>query len=87
MEGFIEIVEIEVGLELRCNSSLEDFRQVGEVGDGLVVVGDVGVKTRFFQYGGDSGKLEWGGGYKTRGQRGVDDVGDERGERGEAGLD
>ena len=61
MEGFIEIVEIEVGLELRCNSSLEDFRQVGEVGDGLVVVGDVGVKTRFFQYGGDSGKLEWGG--------------------------
>ena len=38
-----------------------DFQQVGEVGDGPVVVGDVGVKTRFFQYGGDS-ELEWGGG-------------------------
>ena len=62
------------------------FRQVGEVGDRPVVVGDVGVKTRFFQYGGDSGELEWGW-YKARGQRGVDDVGDERGERGEAGLD
>ena len=34
--------------------------QVGEVGDGTVVVGDVRVKTRFFQQRGDSSELEWG---------------------------
>ena len=43
------------------------LRAHGEIGDGLVVVGDVRVQTRFFQCGGDSSELEWGG-YKTRGQ-------------------
>ena len=53
MEGFIEIVEIEVGLELRCNSSLEDFRQVGEVGDGS--------RSGFFSMGVTAASLSGGG--------------------------
>ena len=61
MEGFIEIVEIEVGLELGCNSSLEDFRQVGEVGDRPVVVGMSGSRPGFFSTGVTAASLSGGG--------------------------
>lgn len=30
LEGFIEVMKVEVGLELWANSSLKDFGQVGE---------------------------------------------------------
>lgn len=48
MEGFVEVIVVEVGFELSGDSSLKDFGQEGEVGYGPVVVGDVRVETRFF---------------------------------------
>jgi len=55
LEGFIEIMETEVGFELIWNRSFKDFRQEGEVRDVTAVVGDIGVKTRFSARGWQQG--------------------------------
>ena len=65
-----------MGFNLRGNCSFQYFRDEGEVGDGTVVVGGVGVETRFLEDGGDGSQFE-GRGDKTRGQGGVDYVGDQ----------
>ena len=86
MEGFIEVIVVKVGFELGGNGTFEYFGEKWEIGDGTVVVGGVGVETRFLEDGGDGSQFE-GRRDRTRGQRGVDYVGDEWCESWEAGCD
>ena len=58
LEGFIEVIVVEVGFELGGNDSLKYFGEKGEVGDGPIVIGGIGVETRFLENGGYGSHLE-----------------------------
>lgn len=57
LKYFIKVVCFQVSSDLGCDDAFQNFRQEWEIGYGAVVVGGVGVKTRFFQDGCDGGKL------------------------------
>ena len=58
LEGFIEEVRLEMGVELGGDQAFQGFGQKGEVGYGTVV-GKVGwVEGGFFEDGGHRGKFE-----------------------------
>ena len=50
-----EVVEEEVVCELSCDCSLNRFREVGEIGDGTVIIKCLRIRASFLYYGAELG--------------------------------
>lgn len=70
LKWFVELVVIQVSFDLGGDGAFQYFRQKGEIGDGSVVVGDVGVEAGLFEDGCNRGEFE-GRRDRTSGQGGV----------------
>ncbi len=50
-----EAVEGEIVIELSCDRSLYQFREVGEIGNGTVVIKSLRIQVSFLYYGAELG--------------------------------